>query len=150
MKFLLLFLLLTSCSKFKVHDPVLDIPQAFLPYFNSFLLEAKTHGKELFVNDLRVTFVDLSYTGSLAICHTNGYDTPTIVVDFGYWSGTSDNDREELMYHEFGHCVLGRRHLEGEYMNGGNGIPLSIMASLHFDGMTYFLNHEYYMVELFK
>lgn len=51
-----------------------------------------------------------------------------IVLERPYWNGLSDYGREELVFHELGHCVLGRGH------NNENvdGCPVSIMNEYTF------------------
>lgn len=52
------------------------------------------------------------------------YGTSTITIDPGVWSRASIYQREELMYHELGHCVLGLDHSTGKL---SDGCPDSIM-----------------------
>jgi hypothetical protein len=35
----------------------------------------------------------------------------TVVVDKEYWGRLSDDERKLLIFHELGHCVLGRKHV---------------------------------------
>lgn len=70
---------------------------------------------------------------------------PTVVLDPIEWN--KDEKRKEMViFHEFGHCVLDRRHCEGI---SPEGYPNSIMAKVSFDPATYYSNKKYYLQELF-
>jgi hypothetical protein len=63
-----------------------------------------------------------------------------------YWNRTSPMGQEELLFHELGHCVLGRSHLNWTY---DWGQPRSIMFWLVFGDSTWYYNDRtYYYGEL--
>ena len=57
--------------------------------------------------------------------HDPGTPT-TVIIDKSYWDNASDLEKEFLVFHELGHCVLNRDHLD-ESDPFGNCI--SIMTS---------------------
>jgi hypothetical protein len=60
---------------------------------------------------------------TVAVCRSwsNGYRQ--ISIEIGFWSGLTDYGKEQLVFHELGHCVLNRGHNNSV----DNGCPESIM-----------------------
>lgn len=77
-----------------------------------------------------------------------GLDWQYIDIDKSFWMQASESERETLIFHELGHCVLKREH--NSKMNADN-MPESIMYPSIIGGYTYYTQHtqEYYN-ELFK
>lgn len=72
-----------------------------------------------------------------------------ITADIEQWASASDLRREEIIYHEIGHCLLGRGHDDRTYLNSGVPTPVSVMHPLAFGDMpVYSEQHEYYLNEL--
>jgi hypothetical protein len=57
-----------------------------------------------------------------------------------------DADREELIFHEMGHCVLGRAH---KSIKTAEGIPASIMHPYRISNSVYKEYRDQYLNELF-
>ena len=73
-------------------------------------------------------------------------ELPAIYIDSGAWKRLPDLLREELIFHELGHCILRRLHCNYSY----KGIPVSIMRS-HLVSIRYYLRYRnYYISELFE
>lgn len=78
-----------------------------------------------------------------------------IYVDYGWWQRNPNYfRREELLFHEFGHCVLGRNH-DDSYLERYEGMFVysfeqkSLMSSnLFYDDSQYLNNRDYYIKEL--
>ncbi len=89
-----------------------------------------------------------------AVCHEYSPNNPDnwIEVDESYWYSISDAGRDQLMLHEFGHCVLGLDHREAMGNVGGHiNVPLSIMYPIAFGDNEYYReNLQYYYEELIK
>lgn len=93
------------------------------------------------------SYTDLGFTkvvkeGRLIVLDTNFWD-PNDKLE----SHTHDFDREqvaanreELMFHELGHCILNRAHVNSEQ---------SIMNPYHLDASLYINNYAHYIAELF-
>ncbi len=61
-----------------------------------------------------------------------------IEIDPAWWDVISESEREELVFHELGHCVLLQEHLTGTIMDrDGRWIPLSIMHMFGFGDPAY-------------
>lgn len=75
------------------------------------------------------------------------YDTQTVLVDEKYFNKMGYLGKEELIFHELGHCELNRDH-EDDMMDY---CPRTIMYFQTFgDSACYAQKHEYYMDELFN
>lgn len=123
----LLFLLvvLQSCQKENADaaiDPMLQ------PYFEKFKTEAGIRGIE-------VNYVSLGMSGTLSRikdpnvvgqCIHNPDQPNKIVISRSYWNRIDTVQKEFLIFHELGHCVLNRSHLDA---TDSHGHCLSIMHS---------------------
>jgi hypothetical protein len=152
---LLIVISFTSCQKdfFEAESPTIiesDIANELLPYFSSFENEARKHGININYESANVTAeIQLINDGNVAgTCTTNGHDLRHIVIDQSFWNSASNLLREMVVFHELGHCILGRGHTEGSFQNG---ICRSIMRSgLGSCQDAYNLpNRDYYIEELF-
>lgn len=76
---------------------------------------------------------------------TNG--ERTIEVDPDFWQNSSDSSRENLIFHEAGHCVLNLDHDSEMIQRNTLIIPRSLMYPYVLDGF-YEKNVEYYHEEL--
>jgi hypothetical protein len=133
-------------------DPALE------PYVESFKAEAQRRG--VLTASVVAVFDDLRYVVPPVAGKTVlGTCTGGVVrIDRSYWLRftTTDADREALMYHELGHCALGRGHVEGwtaythPHLNGiVVRIPLSVMRAEFIGGYAWFIARDYYINELF-
>lgn len=93
----------------------------FEPYVVRFEMEAKQRGEDFHLRErgLIIEFGDLD-NGVAGLCH---YGKPIrIEIDRAYWNemgkyGGADLIREELIFHEMGHGILGRKHLNTTLSN---------------------------------
>lgn len=89
-----------------------------------------------------------------AVCHVYSANDPNnwIEVEESYWYAISDAGRDQLLLHEFGHCVLGLDHREARGSVGGYfDVPLSIMYPVAFGDNPYYReNLQYYYEEFIK
>jgi len=73
-----------------------------------------------------------------------------ILISKEVWKGLSPDQKEELVFHELGHCELNLGHIDGQYMN--TGCPLSLMAprlfSKHQALACYNRYKEYYVGQI--
>ena len=63
--------------------------------------------------------------GVLGVCVRNDEEPNRVAVDQEAWAAADDAFRELIVFHELGHCVLDREHLDDDV----NGICVSIMNS---------------------
>ena len=159
MKYLMLItLLLTNCAP-KSHTPILSIPEKYQEIYSRFLDDAKAQGVSLNITDLIIQDADLYSAQENGKCTVTTNETPVISVNNNpnspfYWDGATDPIRENLLYHELGHCILYRMHdFNMNLINIGGDltyIPESIMTPYLIDPYTYLQVRDQYIEELFK
>jgi hypothetical protein len=83
---------------------------------------------------------------AVAYC-TISTDGRSITVDRTFWNKSSENQREELIYHELGHCALNRDH--DSSMQQNSFCPYTIMYPYSFGDSECYANEKpYYFHEL--
>ncbi len=97
-------------------------------YFDSFSEEAQIRGVDIQFDAIEIAayIENIERQGTLGQCMTYSDGSKEVIIDENYWSRISNSEKEFLVFHELGHCVLGREHLD-ESDNRGNCI--SIMQS---------------------
>ena len=93
------------------------------------------------------TFEDLEGDW-VGVCET-GPDGPKVKIDPEYWDEADEGEKESLIMHEYGHCVLDRDHEDALIIKDGIKIPKSVMNTYTFSGAIYLKYKEHYMKELF-
>ncbi len=64
----------------------------------------------------------------VAFCITQIGATPTIIINTGYWDSLRyDRDKEAVVFHELGHCVLRRDHVQAFVYRQGFSVVQSLM-----------------------
>lgn len=100
-----------------------------------------------------ITFrVDKIPTEWAGVCRKSDEDSDEpreIVISIQHWDEEKEIDRLSVLYHEMGHCLLNREHLEGTINFNGKIIPRSLMSAEHFSGRYFETYKEYYIQELF-
>ena len=125
-------------------DPSLD------PYFNKFVVEANLRGIDIEDHSRLIggAFDDLG-EGVRGQCQHLSDDSERVVIDRTYWNQSSSIEREFIVFHELGHCILNRSHLDTK---SPRGECASIMHSSSFSCRnTYDANtREQLLDELFS
>lgn len=156
LSFLIIFIVFESCSfeselvpeeesnVFYKVDPLL------WDHFIKFEQEALRRGFEIDLNALEISgeIKNIPETGVAGTCQY-GQHISHVTVDQSYWNQVNVMQREFVVFHELGHCVLHRGHFEGQF---DNGICQSLMRSgLGNCRDAYTLNNRsYYLDELFS
>jgi hypothetical protein len=120
------------------HEKKVEYDEEFEQYVESF---EEDWGEK--ITDLTIVFAQVKQdeetpTTKLGVCHINKDTTPHIIIDPDTWETMSDTRRKLLMYHEMGHCVLFREHVEGRNTSIMN--PLLIWSSVYLKDEQYFLD----------
>ncbi len=150
MKYLILSLvLLTGCSGSLV-KPGLHVNPEFIPHLEQFHKEAKANNRLIIIENLTIKFDGkLNDTNILAECEHAYY--PIISFRPSFWDNASEEDRENVMFHELGHCILNLDHDEERIRTINNeSIAKSIMYPWPLDGNVYLRYRSYYIIELFN
>lgn len=149
---ILAFLSLQACQKEEnvVTKSFPNIDKEFWAYFEKFEQEAANHGYEYDLINLGIT-AEIGETASsqwVGQCNHNTNQPNHIVINKMFWNAADNWRKEKIIFHELGHCVLGRGHDE-DVLN--NGYCKSIMRSGLGACLDNYTNDtdEYYINELF-
>lgn len=98
--------------------------------------------------DIEIKFAKLELP-AVGMCYYYQYENGSrefvnIEIDPDYWQITSETKKEVLLFHELGHCVLGRDHDEQRVYYT---VPKSIMYPYLFD-FAFQKYRSYYVEEL--
>jgi hypothetical protein len=115
----------------------------FAPTVEKFEAEAALQGVPVHVGDLIIERGPLD-RGIGAECREQPGATPHIVVNEADWDKFSASYQESILFHELGHCVLGRGHVPTV-----EGRPPSLMVLSAPEADVYEQNRAFYLNELF-
>jgi len=126
-----MLLLFLSCSK-PINNNIID--EELRPYIENFIEEANKRGVQLNIDDLEAEIVDeISIGGDNTFCgygwfFYQGTTRKRIEVknSDNCWQSRTNIERENLIFHELGHAILGRVHINTTLPNES---PTSIMCS---------------------
>lgn len=125
---------------------------SFDKYIENFQNEGKKiRGESFLVEDLKITFgigntLNTGINGRAINFNGKGGLNNVVLINQDHWDGSSEYEKELLIFHELGHNILGRVGHETSFINK---YPISIMClPKPMDGM-YSDNREFYIKELF-
>lgn len=125
--FLFSLILLVSISSCNRDDDDLElegkeypnVERALWPYFETFELEAEKRGFEVDLIERgikgKVEVIEEENIGGLCNYHTD--DANEVVINSAIWYSASELIKELILFHELGHCYLGRDHRDDAYDN---------------------------------
>lgn len=122
-------------------NPSLELGE-FKPYVESFVYDGSMHGVHLEIKDLIIRFGDLNRDArddglvTLGICRTAPFKTPKIYIDSNHWEDMNEYKRTALIYHELGHCILKRGHIDKRVSLMNSFIISSETFSKHYNGLV--------------
>lgn len=149
--FLCLTITLVGCGE--NYDPDIghvDINKDFQAYVNRFAQVARADNQNVEINNIVIEYDEKMASNILGICYYSRVRRVTINPRFWNSRYTSNAGREQLMFHELGHCLMGRGHNDQELVSqDGYRMPASIMNSYFFSPSWYAGNLNYYLGELF-
>lgn len=142
MKYLILLLTLTACAP----TPEISLGESIGQEFQGYVKEFD----ETFqvTTQATVQFSDTLPDNMLGLCttFTRPNDFLNIVsINRKFWETANDWQKEQLIFHELGHCELGLKH--DDFMLD-YGLPKSLMNKRAIDWWVYRDNREYYLNEL--
>ena len=124
----LILMLFASCMKQGESSTMYKIDSLLAPYVDSFIVEASKRGQIIEKKNLITQFRQASDGPLCGSCNSLSSD-PSIqkIVSIYNINPCWFNDRqlETLIFHELGHCLLGRVHVSDTLPNGD---PKSIMT----------------------
>lgn len=116
-------------SACEVEQEVIFVVEAPLqPYFDRFINEAGNRGIDVAyaTSQVEARVGEITQPNVIGQCSWDQTHQHSIVVDQDYWRGANDLQREFLIFHELGHCVLGRDHVDN---SDAQGNCVSMMSS---------------------
>ncbi len=118
---------LLACAGKSGINTVTYIDHGLMTQYIAFRVQARDHGVDasapivmLFGNDGACI---ASGGTTLAGCCTRQDGQATVTINQSIWNTLNADDRELLVFHELGHCLLGRAHRT----DTDHGVPESIM-----------------------
>lgn len=128
----IIFLFSVSCSSELEETEVSfqNVDEELLPFFDSFEMEGKKRGLQIDLESAGITGViqNISDDGVAGTCQY-GSHIAHVTIDRGFWNHSNDDFKEYVVFHELGHCYLGRGHYD-QALNNGN------CASVMHSGLT--------------
>jgi hypothetical protein len=143
---MIIALAMTSVACGRQSSGILNLGE-FAPYADRFQQAAAQQGLQVPVDNLIIRFGELQNERQNGLCELTSDQTPTITIRKEIWDQMDDADREELIFHEMGHCVLGRSHKSEK---SADGVPLSIMHPYRISNSVYLEYRDQYLTELFN
>ncbi len=126
-------------------------PAEMQKYVNLFVADAAIHGVDVSANlknpALTIQIASLSAYGAsvIGLCETGG-GMRRVTFEPNFWNAASETQRELVVLHELGHCILYRGHLSTTLASGAYA---SIMYPVILSSATYLANQSHYLQELF-
>lgn len=126
-----LLITLVACAKeqpLELQKEYVGVEPALWSYFEKFEIEAAERGVSI---DLAAEGI----TGGIERIHAHGtvglcnhrLDQPNhVIIDVNFWASASESAKEMIVFHELGHCYLGRGHKD---QKNEDGTCASIMRS---------------------
>lgn len=107
---ILMSIALVSCDKSS--DDGQYIATELQQYFDQFEVEASRYNVDVEIDDLDISgYVEnIRGNGTVGQCKIYSDGMQEVVIDEGYWDRIGDEQKEFLVFHELGHCILGRDH----------------------------------------
>lgn len=141
--FLLLFSLVVvlSCQTRPEPEPgQYSVPQEVEPFVQAFREAAQQRNQTIQTDNLIITFGTINGHDVCGECLRQAGQTPriTLSLDRNCWQDADHNERECLVFHELGHCLLNRNHRtdrfpKGQYASLMNPDDVGVYATCRYD-----------------
>lgn len=152
MKFIIFFILIIAKSKSCLHNDVKSTPNPpdfstdteFIPYIQEFEKFSKMD-----TSSVPIGFDSLN-EGVAGVCYyseiSGVISTAYIKINRDYWNKYSQHKKINLIFHELGHCVLGRDHTKWQVPNE---CPSSFMNDFIISNYCLKKHYKKYIKEMF-
>lgn len=123
----------------------------FSPYVSQFENQAKveTGDKNFKVGDVPVNFGDTTDESFDGACLKYADGTKEVMIKKSWWDNANSVSRRIMVFHELGHCRLGRTHDDSTVEVDGQEFKTSIMHPVIPDSATFQMNEDGYLTELY-
>lgn len=135
-----------GCGCAEKRDKVVEVPDEVSAYVVRFSQIGGDRGAPVAIDDLIIRFADIPNPFENGACEVAGNATPQVTLDVHAWASMDDAEREALVFHELGHCVLRRRHRDDRIQ----GVPKSVMYTYALNSSIYTYYYDSYLNELYS
>lgn len=149
-----LLFILTGCQKEGANPidiyPISEIEADFVQFSDKFL---EYHDNLGLTHDYRVSILmseDLDDTTYGTCLKVEGDDRRVILINDIAWGRMTSAEKELVIFHELGHCILNLPHNSNTVVARIGGLPESIMFPKIFSDVVYVVNRDYYVADLFE
>lgn len=146
--FSIIALLLSACAP-EMKKEGLKVDSVLQAYASRFEQVSLQQNRPVTLQDITITFEETLAGNTIGLCRKGGGEQPKVIINKSFWDVATNSSREQLMFHELAHCVLGRDHDNTTIMVMGYQVKASIMSSYHLYPYMFEPNYNYYMSELF-
>lgn len=125
------------------------------PVFANIVTQFEQAGKQYSGNsnfsagNVPVNFGDTENPSFEGVCFSYPDGQTEVIIRESWWNSASQALRESLLYHELGHCVLGRDHDNETVDVNGVSKKASMMNSVIVNSNQYNTHKAGYLTELF-
>lgn len=157
----IMLFIIDGCTPEESITTIYDVPEEFQPIIEQFELEAISRGRELDIDNLIIRYDENVLEPYCATCNSKSLDPKMqkIISINPDKCWLNDFAKEALIFHELGHCILGRDHDNALLPNGD---PKSMMIENNISIYTpcvyaiggdnscnFVFKRDYYISELF-
>lgn len=153
-----LILMLSRCAtEIKITDNILEYDNTigfiedndFFTFIDSFKYEASVYNIDTNnIENINITYREYENTNYIGMC-TKTSSEVSIQISHNFWSKANYYEKEQLIFHELGHCLLNREHNNDTGYYNNNFVKKSIMSEYLLDYTLYKYYRFYYIEELF-
>jgi hypothetical protein len=154
-------IILCGCKAETDFTPILKIPAEFQPCVDSFIAAASERGYKITVNNLIIQYdssLSIAYCAKSNVTSSKNNVQKIIYVNPNIKCWQNNLQLETLIFHEMGHCILGREHDTSLLPNGdAKSImypdDISLYAPCAYpigDSCNQLYKRSYYLDELFN
>lgn len=131
--------------------PIPHVETEFDSYVQQFIQDAASRGVYLdYPKNANISFADLKGNTIGTCWHIPRFSEQfAIEISKSYWESASIENKTSVIYHELGHCMLNKSHVEKYIQLNGKQCPSSIMHPTNELAYCLFENYNYYLDELF-
>jgi len=98
----------------------LNVADELKPYFIRFEGEGLSRGFQVDLTSPGIAgeIEEISEENVVGQCYQSTHNPNRVLIDSKFWEAATDQYKEFIVFHELGHCFLGREHLDDAYPNG--------------------------------
>lgn len=107
MRYVFSLILLTVCFFSCERERIQTLDPVFEPFVDQFFLEAQQRGMDVKKSDFSFSLQFGTIDDAHGRCRNRDNE---MTIDPDFWEDAYEREKEYLIFHELGHCILNRRH----------------------------------------